>query len=201
MATTYFQTEAINLSMRSPETGAYLTSNVYTLEGVLNEKGELRQMSIGQLVMAVCLRRATKLESDIVQLMEQMAEKTDALDRYSKIEADLAAWQRDNPTANLPTTVDATKYAALAAVLNDATKWGEFLDEIEYTGSRSAITADLVDDIMQKMEAQMDDLNTVNQELLIDIQSQTSKRDDTYSLISNIEKSLTTVMTGIANNM
>ena len=88
MATTFFNTVQIDLSMKNPETGALLTSNVYTLEGVTNADGSLRQMSVGQLVMAVCLSRATELESLILAEMEEMAETTDRLDRYSRVEAE-----------------------------------------------------------------------------------------------------------------
>ena len=67
--------------------------------------------------------------------------------------------------------------------------------------SKTSWSADEVDEMMQNTEEQMDSLNTISQEQLIDIQSLTSKRDDTYSLISNVLKSLYTVMTGNVNNM
>ena len=37
-----FATEQIDLSMCSPETGRFLTANLYTLEGVKNEDGSPR---------------------------------------------------------------------------------------------------------------------------------------------------------------
>ncbi len=202
MATTFFNTEAISLSMQNPETGALLTSNVYTLEGVTNADGSLRQMSVGQLVMAVCLSRATELESQILVEMEEMAETTDRLDRYSRVEADLANWQKDNPNATLTLAgISATAYPDLYAEFSDATKRAQFLSDIGMSTSQSSWSPDEVDEIMQKTEEQMDTLNTISQEQLIDIQSLTSKRDDTYSLVSNVLKSLYTVMTGNVNNL
>lgn len=205
MATTFFSTEAVNLSMRSPETGAYLTSNVYTLEGVTNEDGTLRLMSISQLVMAICLSRATELENDIVAIMETMAEKTDELDRYSRVEADIANWQKDNPTKELTTDIIAAnkdKYPDMYAALGTDANRAAFLSEIGVSDtSKEEWKPDELDELMQKIEEQMDSLNTISQELLIDIQSLTSKRDDTYSLISNVLKSLYTVMTGNVNNL
>ena len=171
--------------------------NTYTLEGVKDADGNLRQMSIGQLVMAICLNRASELEAKIVAEMNEMAKSTDKLEEYSAIEAELAAWQKANPTGTLTTSVDSGAYPKLAAALNDT----EFLSGIGMDTSAKSWSADAVDEMMQNIEEQMDSLNTLSQEQLIDIQSLTSKRDDTYSLISNVLKSLYTVMTGNVNNM
>ena len=54
--------DQIYLSMTSPETGEYLTANVYTVDGVTNADGSRRLLSIGGLVMALCLKRAHDLE-------------------------------------------------------------------------------------------------------------------------------------------
>ena len=58
--------DRIYLSMQDTDTGEYLTANVYTVEGVTNVDGSPRRLSIGQLVMALCLQRAAALEADIV---------------------------------------------------------------------------------------------------------------------------------------
>ena len=47
----------------------------------------------------------------------------------------------------------------------------------------------------------MDSLNTFSQQKMIDLQSQTTKRDQAYDMISNVLKSLNTVLVGNANNM
>ena len=183
--------------------------NTYTLEGVKDANGNLRQMSIGQLVMAICLNRASKLESDIVAEMNEMAKSTDKLEKYSAIEAELAAWQKANPTGTLSVdvikkddkNVYSTTYPNLYATFKDDTTRQTFLSGIGMDTSAKSWSADAVDEMMQNIEEQMDSLNTLSQEQLIDIQSLTSKRDDTYSLISNVLKSLYTVMTGNVNNM
>lgn len=204
MATTIFEVESIPLSMRNPETAEFLTANVYTLEGVTEADGiTLKNMSIGQLVMAVCLSRATKLEDEIVTAMNNMATTTDELEKYSNIEADLAAWQKANPSATLTKDgLTETAYPNLYAALAGTTKFGDktFLEAIGMSG-KTSWTVDEVDEMMQNIEKEMDSKNTISQEELIDIQSLTSKRDDTYSLISNVLKSLYTVMTGNVNNM
>jgi len=210
MDTVFFETSSINLSMRSPETGRYLKANVYTLEGVTAADGSLRQMSIGQLVMAVCLKRSTELEADIVTLMNKMAVTTDDLDRYSKIETELANWQAANPTAKLEASAfDDNKllnsYPTLTALFakdssGNRPTLATFLNDIGATAATSW-TADELDTLFQKIETKMDGLNTVSQQDLIEMQSLTSKRDDTYSLISNVLKSLYTVLSGNANNL
>ena len=178
-------------------TPAFQLVNTYTLDGVTNADGSLRQMSIGQLVMAICLSRAAELETKIVSEMNEMAKTTDKLEYYSGIEAELAAWQKANPTGTLTTSVDSGTYPNLNAALSDS----NFFSGIGMSASKTSWSADEVDEMMQAIEEQMDSLNTISQEQLIDIQSLTSKRDDTYSLISNVLKSLYTVMTGNVNNM
>ena len=56
--------DQIYLSMTDPDTGEYLTADVYTVDGVYEADGvTLRRLSVGQLVMALCLKRATDLET------------------------------------------------------------------------------------------------------------------------------------------
>ena len=209
MSTDYFQTKSIDLSMKNPQSGVLLAANVYTLAGV-TEAGSttLKKMSIGQLVMAVCLSRATELEATIVSEMTAMAKTTDKLEEYSNVEADLAAWQKANPTATLSVSdiTDASKkysttYPNLYATFSNKDEREEFLSGIGMNKLATSWSVDEVDEMMQNVEEQMDSLNTISQEQLIEIQSLTSKRDDTYSLISNVLKSLYTVMTGNVNNM
>ena len=58
-----------------------------------------------------------------------------------------------------------------------------------------------VGDFIKEIEAKMDSLNSVSQTTLIDIQSLTATRDDTYNLVSNVLKSLQTVLIGNVNNL
>ena len=47
----------------------------------------------------------------------------------------------------------------------------------------------------------MDEKNTFSQETMIKLQSQTTKRDQAYDMISNVLKSFSTVMTATVNNV
>lgn len=196
---------ALDLSMSNLSGTGKLQANVYQVDGVVNADGTPRNLSIGQLVMAVCLQRATELEDAIVAQMSAMAVTTDELDRFSKVEADLAAWQKANPNAGINLAVIdglATTYPNLYAEFHDNDKRVQYLKDIGMSDPTAGYwSADQIDEIMQKTEEKMDALNTISQEQLIDIQSLTSKRDDTYSMISNVLKSLYTVMTGNVNNL
>ncbi|MBQ6247814.1 MAG: hypothetical protein IJK04_13170, partial [Kiritimatiellae bacterium] len=59
----------------------------------------------------------------------------------------------------------------------------------------------LLDDFISALEAKMDEKNSFSQQKMIELQSQTSKRDQCYDMISNILKSLNTVLVGNANNL
>ena len=84
-----FVTEQIDLSMCSTQTGLPMTANVYTLEGVTAADGSPRLMSIGQLVMAICLQRAAALERDIVDLMDAINQNTALINGLTTAESEL----------------------------------------------------------------------------------------------------------------
>ena len=79
-------TVEFDLSMVDQETGRRLTARAYTVEGITNADGTLRELSIGQLVMALCLDRASKLEVDIIALMEEMNGTSSQLEAMTEIE-------------------------------------------------------------------------------------------------------------------
>lgn len=187
----FFETESIRLSMRNPDTGRALRANVYTLEGVTNEDGSLREMSIGQLVMAVCLQRATKLERDIVEMMDDIAVNSDRLDVLAAIEEKVVGLKADD---KFDATQALDKPVQIGA--QTCTTFGDAL-----TALHVAYVNLTNEEVITKLEEQMDSLNTTSQELLIELQSLTSKRDDTYSLVSNALKSIFTVLTGNVNNL
>ena len=51
------------------------------------------------------------------------------------------------------------------------------------------------------LEATMDSKNSFSQQTMIELQSQTTKRDQAYDMVSNILKSINTVLIGNVNNM
>ena len=59
----------------------------------------------------------------------------------------------------------------------------------------------MYDDFIDNIEAKMDEKNSFSQKTMIELQSLTNKRDQAYDMISNILKSLNTVLVGNANNI
>ena len=186
-------TVEFDLSMVSPETGRYLTARAYTVDGVNNVDGTPRELSIGQLVMAICLQRATALEASIIALMEEMNATSAQLEAMTQIETDIL-----DGGANMAN-------AGTSSVVYDGTTYSfrDFLVNVMGMDTASVPTG-FVDasntDFITALEAKMDEKNSFSQQKMIELQSLTSKRDQSYDMISNVLKSLNTVQVGIVNN-
>ena len=182
--------DQIYLSMTSPETGEYLTANVYTVDGVCEADGVTpRVLSIGQLVMAICLQRAAELEGSIIDKMAAMELASTQLELMTEIESNILASDVNMSTKKVTYNGrQYTYYAFLTEVM-----------EIENV-PRGTANADSTD-LLTAIEAKMDAKNTFSQQTMIELQSLTAKRDQSYDMISNVLKSLSTVMTANVNNM
>ncbi len=187
-----FAVGSIDLSMRD-NAGNLLPANIYTLEGIQTSDGELRKLSIGQLVMAICLSRATELEQKIVGKMESLAETTAYLEALTSLDAEFVAFTSDGVYRD---------YALKTSVVVDGktyTMAAEALSALGVTGITDGASTNA--EVVAAIESRMDALNSLSQTTLIDIQSLTSKRNDTYNLVSNVLKSLNTVLIGNVNNL
>ncbi|MBR4171085.1 MAG: hypothetical protein IKR48_05490 [Kiritimatiellae bacterium] len=203
-----------DLSMKSPETGEYLTARTYTVDGVYEVgTSTLRQLSIGQLVMAICLQRASVLEADIIRLMDEMNTTSSQLEAMTEIEQQLVDWA-DQAAADtsikwkdLRTNyihIEGSPYngkSYYAVLTSDELQvMDDSYHYVRYNGDPDSDDI-MYDDLVTKLEAKMDEKNSFSQQKMIELQSQTSKRDQTYDMISNILKSINQVMTGNVNNM
>ena len=187
------ETIEFDLSMVSPETGRYLTARAYTVDGVNNVDGTPRELSIGQLVMAICLQRATALEASIIALMEEMNATSAQLEAMTRIEEDiLDGGANMNNAGTSSVTYDGTTYTFRDFLVN---VMGMDSSEVP-TGFVDASSTDFI----TALESKMDEKNSFSQQKMIELQSQTSKRDQSYDMISNVLKSLNTVQVGIVNN-
>ena len=186
-------TVEFDLSMVSPESGEFLTARTYTVEGVENADGSLRQLSIGQLVMAICLNRASKLEADIIALMEEMIATSAQLAALTEIENDILDGGANMDNINTShVTYDGQDYTFYDFLVNVM----KFSASDVPTGFADGSNTDLI----TLIESKMDEKNSFSQQKMIELQSLTNKRDQSYDMISNILKSLNTTMTGIVNN-
>ncbi len=198
-------TVEFDLSMVSPESGEFLTARTYTVEGVENADGSLRQLSIGQLVMAICLNRASRLEigvwdetqqkyvDGIIPLMEEMSATSAQLAALTEIENDILDGGANMDNINTShVTYDGRDYTFYDFLVNVM----KFSPSDVPTGFADASNTDLI----TLIESKMDEKNSFSQQKMIELQSLTNKRDQSYDMISNILKSLNTTMTGIVNN-
>ena len=180
--------DRIYLSMQDTDTGEYLTANVYTVEGVTNVDGSPRRLSIGQLVMALCLQRAAALEADIVDKMNHLEDITEKLELMTQIETSVLEDEVNMKTKTLTYKGESMTYY-------------EFLRR--ETGVQTIPETANADstDFLTELESEMDSNNSFSQQTMIELQSQTTKRDQCYDMISNVLKSVNTVLVGNANNL
>lgn len=183
--------DGIYLSMTNPETGEYLTANVYTVDGVYEADGvTLRRLSIGQLVMAICLQRAAELESRIISKMTTMELTSEQLELMTKIENEILDGDVDLSTKTLTysgETDPITYYKFLSTVME--------IDNVPTTANAKS------EDFLKNLEAKMDQKNSFSQQTMIELQSDTNKRDQSYDMVSNILKTINTTIISTANNM
>lgn len=184
-----FNTVEFDLSFDNSRIGGTgnLAANYYTVAGVNNSDGTPRALSIGQLVMTLCLSRATELEAEIIEVVESLNTTSENLERLTEIES--AIVEATSGNVNLSTET-----------LSDGTTYKDFLESMgiavsSYTAS--AYSEQLITDI----ESKMDSLNSFSQQTMIDLQSLTAKRDQSYDMISNILKSLYSTLATNANNL
>ena len=193
--------DQIYLLMKSPDTGAYLTADVYTVEGVKNADGSPRLLSIGQLVMALCLKRAHDLEmgyddsitgqhvDGVLEIMNSLETNTEILECLTKIETDTLDGDVNLKTKKLTFQgVEMTYYDFLTRQTG--------VENVP-TGTVNSKSTEFI----SALESEMDSRNSFSQQTMIQLQSQTTKRDQAYDMISNTLKSLNNVLVGNANNM
>ena len=192
-----FTTDTVDLSLINVKTGNPLTANVYN---VTFADGSGRVMSMGQLVMAICLERATAMEADVIEIMEEMAGTTLNIETLSNIESKLVEVAKTSRTVELQKitgewTVSVIDPRTGKAVTETATNAQQVFAKLGIDQSAE------VEAQIELLESKLDQLNTNSQEQMILLQSQTNKRDQSYEMISNVLKSIYTVLSGEANNL
>ena len=202
-----FGTEMMPLTMRDSETGRILTASVYTVAGI---DGVL---SMGQLVMAICLSRASDVESELVDLMAEVDQTSQKLSCLTKIQAELVKWYDESP-ADAQFGFDLSDGSWEYSVTDEATGerktynvscWREFLQEVcgmtDEELSKPSLTRAEVETLINSLSDTMDANNAVSQDQLIKMQSLTTKRDQAHDMVTNILKSFNTEELGNASNL
>lgn len=198
MAISTIDTVQFDLSMISEITGNPLTANMYTVDGVYDTDGVTRRkLSIGQLVMAVCLKIATDYEKQIIDKMAANSRTTTTLEALTDIQSQFVVNGEFNATPSSEDFPDGKwhYYVNGESVERTTSSWSTLLTDlgIQYASGE-------LDSAVSEIGNKMDSLNSVNQQDMIELQSLTNKRDQAYDLISAVLKSLNTVLLTNVNN-
>ena len=190
--------DTFDLSMRDPETGNILTANIYKVEGID------RELSAAQLVMAICLQKAAELEATIVELMDEMSRTTTKIENLSTLEEKLVALQDKGDVECLFSDIDWKD--DLPEGWKSGQKWTDWANSVgvtipNYSESMRTVGKTDLQTVITNIESKLDSLNTVSQKNMIELQSKTNKRDQTYDLITAMVKSIGTSNNAIAGNM
>ena len=153
----------------------------------------LTNLSIGQLVMALCLERAVAKEKEIIETMNKLNNTSNELEGLTTIETAVLATASDKTLDFSTTLPDPNKGVSYQSFLEDTI-------QITLPDSSIKVNKDNAN-FISELEQAMDQRNSMNQRTMIELQSSTNKRDQSYDMISNILKSLNTVLTGNANNL
>ena len=160
--------------------------------------------------MAICLQRATELEASIIALMEEMNSTSAKLEALTEIETEVLKWPDELKAAgtsarslnNYNVSSDNAAYPGVTykTALVDM---GVIANGIRYVRISGNPDSDdiMYDDFITQLESKMDEKNTFSQQKMIELQSLTNKRDQSYDMISNVLKSLNTTIIGNINNM
>ena len=151
--------------------------------------------------MALCLKRAHDLEmgyndsitgqhvDGVLEIMNSLETNTEILECLTKIETDTLDGDVNLKTKKLTFQgVEMTYYDFLTRQTG--------VENVP-TGTVNSKSTEFI----SALEAEMDSRNSFSQQTMIQLQSQTTKRDQAYDMISNTLKSLNNALVGNANNM
>ena len=152
--------------------------------------------------MALCLKRAHDLEmgySDqqtgqhvdgIVEIMNSLEATTELLERMTEIETKVLDGDVNLKTRQLwYQGVEMTYYEFLTTCTE--------MEDVPESGTVNAKSKDF----LAALETEMDSKNSFSQQTMIQLQSQTTKRDQAYDMVSNVLKSVNNTLIGNANNL
>ena len=208
--------DTFDLTSIDESTGLHNTAKVYWVDGIN------RPLPLAQLVMAICLERAVDRENEVVRIMNKITNTTKTIEDLSWIEnilvgyADTGISKREYNGYNAwaidwIAIVDEDKIPEGWKLWGDRGRWTEWLcelgviDEKAYkdpnTYWKGTFSSADVNKILDAIDTKLDSLNTTSQKDMILLQSETTKRDQTYDLISVMVKSIGGANTSIAASM
>ena len=175
-----------------------LTGKLYTVEGVTDANNQLRKLSMAELVMVVCLARAAEKERAVIDIMAEMENTTNTLKGLTDIEKRMLDGERLENMAGdyYYNGVPFTNAIDFLVAVGDI-----YIEMWQTDPDIPPTVVTPYDNIITDIESKMDSLNSFSQQKMIELQSETNKRDQAYDMITNILKSMNTVQVGNANNI
>ncbi len=183
---------------------------LYTLN--IPESYTFNGVSVGsllQLVIMVCLRNAQIIENDITPLMETIAQNNNKLDAANTACSWLLTCQPGQSTSiNSNTTTTYVNADGTTVTASYYTIITSYLGVTTYTqgGSTHTITSgswnyETCQAILESVNNKVDELNSLSQENMINLQALVDKRNQAYELSSNITKLFGTGFVAIARDV
>lgn len=188
-----FTVDTIDLTLNNNETGEVLTANIYRVPGID------RDLSVAQLVMAICLKRAAELEEEIFTIMNLMSMTTTNIENLSTLEEKLVAKQESDSVGT--TFADIGWTTNLPAGVSSTDNWKTWAEGSPYYITVPGLTKANIATTITNIESKLDSFNTNSQKDMIELQSKTNKRDQSYDLITAMVKSTMAADNTIASNM
>lgn len=215
-----FKVGTIDLSSYNDVTGLKNTATVYWVDGID------RPLPLAQLVMAICFERAAKMEEEVVKLMNTLATTTKAIEDLAWFENVLVEFSdkgiyRAGVTPGDSNPIWGCDWGKILKSEKDLPegcmwrgrngdklgRWTEWLiekcgiKELPVGTTQENYSIDEVSKVLDSIETKLDSLNTTSQKDMIKLQSETTKRDQTYDLITAMVKSIGGVNSSISSSM
>lgn len=164
--------------------------------------GSATDLSMSQYVAAICITRASELEAESVSLMETLSANTETLEILADIEAEMME----------TVYVEGTYYVKdFAVTVNGKTyqSWVEYLkQELDFQFTSQGylclpppsyydkgiipdqyyvyLLEDEYQNLISLLESGMDSLNSLSQDVMLDLQALLDKRDQSYALLTGV---------------
>lgn len=183
------QVEKIGENRYAPE-GAN-DVNLYAFSGVYD-------LTLGQLIMAICIRSASVIEEQSVLKMNEV----NASASYLEVLAQVGERVMTRNTLDSAFDLSKTNYVPTKVPLQ-TTYWDFIVTEIGIEEELVPKKVSKMDDKTRVFELISDEMNAVsgdNERQVIDLQSYLSRRDSAYSTSSSTVKKLGQTMSVVANN-
>lgn len=183
------QVEKIGVNAHAPEGASDI--NLYAYNGVMG-------MTLGQLMMCICIRRAAVIEEQSVLKMNEINASAAWLEILAQV------GERILTRSSLTATLNLTRSSYVPTKVPTVTTYRDFL-ALEVGLGYSAVptsltTPDARTNLYRQLTEKMSAASTSNQEQMIALQSLLSRRDATYNASASTIKKLGTTMNVSASN-